>query len=160
MSNLIDETIGKHIADDFVIGDRKQGEEAISNMVERINNKIRNRNNIKNVTDDDTFAKVKDVMLQLDVPDQLEIIYHYYYDIGLIDQNFVKDMFGELIKDTHNRNKFVTAILLVGGTLLVMIVTVSLVYGAFSGTLDPNSILGAIVGWMGEIAKAFFIDIN
>ena len=94
MSNLIDDTIGKHIADDFVIGDRKQGEEAISNMVERINNKIRNRNNIKNVTDDDTFAKVKDVMLQLDVPDQLEIIYHYYYDIGLIDQNFVKDMFG------------------------------------------------------------------
>ena len=52
------------------------------------------------------------------------------------------------------------AILLVGGTLLVMIVTVSLVYGAFSGTLDPNSILGTIVGWMGEIAKAFFIDIN
>ena len=99
-------------------------------------------------------------MLQLDVPDQFEIIYHYYYDIGLIDQNFVKDMFGELIKDTHNRNKFVTAILLVGGTLLVMIVTVSLVYGAFSGTLDPNSILGTIVGWMGEIAKAFFIDIN
>ena len=69
-------------------------------------------------------------------------------------------MFGELIKDTHNRNKIVTAAIFTLVTLLVMIVTVSLVYGAFSGTLDPNSILGTIVGWMGEIAKAFFIDIN
>mgnify|MGYP006060884647 CR=1 FL=1 len=36
----------------------------------------------------------------------------------------------------------------------------ALLYGAFSGTLDPNSILGTIVGWMGEIDKAIFIDIN